>query len=135
MIINDKHILCMQKLLEGKTISEIAKSKIASRQTIYNWLEDKDFITEMDKLRQQTINQAENKLNGKVSLYLDKLEALALDEDTSEKVRADVLKYLVNRTLGNTTVKTELAVKEGEAVEDETINMEEFKLELLRSSN
>ena len=93
MIINDKHILCMQKLLEGKTISEIAKSKIASRQTIYNWLEDKDFITEMDKLRQQTINQAENKLNGKVSLYLDKLEALALDEDTSEKVRADVLKY------------------------------------------
>ena len=134
MIINDKHILCMQKLLEGKTISEIAKSLKVSRQSIYNWLEDKDFIIEMDRLRQQTINQAENKLNGKVATYLDELEALALDSGTSEKVRADILKYLVNRTLGNTTAKTEVTVKDDDVVEEETLDMEEFKLELLRTA-
>ncbi|MBS6006893.1 MAG: helix-turn-helix domain-containing protein [Clostridium baratii] len=133
MIINDKHILCMQKLLEGQNKSKIAKSLKVSRQTIYDWLEEKEFIIEMDRLRQQTISQAENKLNGKVELYLDKLEALALDEDTSEKVRADVLKYLVNRTLGNTTVKTELAVKDDDAAE-ETLDMEEFKLELIKDA-
>lgn len=133
MIINDKHILCMQKLLEGKTISEIAKSLKVSRQSIYNWLEDKEFIIEMDRLRQQTINQAENKLNGKVATYLDELEALALDSGTSEKVRADVLKYLVNRTLGNTTAKTEVTVKDDDVVED-TLDMEEFKLELIKDA-
>lgn len=132
MIINDKHILCIEKLLEGKTISEIAKSKLASRQTIYNWLEDKDFKSEMDRLRQQTITQAENKLNGKVELYLDKLEVLALDEDTSEKVRADVLKYLINRTLGNTTVKTETV--DNTKNEEEEFNIEDFKLELLKEA-
>lgn len=133
MILNDKHILCMQKLLEGQNISKIAKSLKVSRQSIYNWLEDKDFITEMDKLRQQTISQAENKLNGKVATYLDELEALALDADTSEKVRADLLKYLINRTLGNTTAKTEVTVKDDDAAE-ETLDIEEFKLELIKDA-
>lgn len=133
MIINDKHILCMQKLLEGQNISQIAKSLKVSRQSIYNWLEDKEFITEMDRLRQQTINQAENKLNGKVATYLDELEALALDSGISEKVRADILKYLVNRTLGNTTAKTEVTVKDDDVVED-TLDIEEFKLELIKDA-
>lgn len=133
MILNDKHILCMQKLLEGQNISQIAKSLKVSRQSIYNWLEDKEFIIEMDRIRQQTISQAENKLNGKVELYLDKLEALALDSGTSEKVRADILKYLVNRTLGNTTAKTEVTVKDDDVVED-TLDMEEFKLELIKDA-
>ena len=54
----------------------------------------------------QIKNQANEKLNSKVNTYLDELERIAFSAD-SEKVKADILQYLVDRTLGKTTTKIE----------------------------
>lgn len=108
MILGEKQYLAIKWILEGKQITDIAKSLNVARQTIYNWLDDEDFKTEVDTLRQEIQTSSKEHVMNKIKLYVDELEELALSKDTSPKVRADLLKYLVNRVWGNTTTKVEV---------------------------
>lgn len=108
MILGDKQYLAIKWILEGKQISTIAKELNVARQTIYNWLDDEDFKTEVDTLRQEIQTSTKEHVMNKIKLYVDEIEELALSKDTSPKVKADLLKYLVNRVWGNTTTKVEI---------------------------
>lgn len=108
MQLGDREYLAIKYILEGKQITDIANHLGVARQTIYNWLKDEDFIIELDTLRRDIQTSTKEQVMNKINIYVDELEALALDKTTSPKVRADLLKYLVNRVWGNTTTKVEV---------------------------
>ncbi|MGL4571646.1 MAG: IS630 transposase-related protein [Clostridium sp.] len=108
MQLGKKQYLAIQYILEGKQITDIAKALGVARQTIYNWLDDEEFKTEVDTLRREIQTSAKNYVENNIRLYIDEIEGLALNKETSSKVKADLLKYLVDRVLGKTTTKVEV---------------------------
>lgn len=132
MMLEDKHYKAMKYLMEGKKVTDIANLCNVSRVTIYNWMNDKEFAKELDKLKLEVQSSAKEYINNKIKCYVDEIEELALDKDVSSKVRADLLKYLVNRVWGNTTVKTELSVNSSE--EETEFNINEFMKNIQKDS-
>lgn len=128
MSLNEKQYLAIEWILEGKQIALIAKNLGVARQTVYNWLDNEEFKSELDTLRLDIQNSTKEHVKNKINLYVDELEHLALDRSTSSKVRADVLKYMVNRVWGNTTTKVE--VTENDSDNDEEIDLDELTKEL-----
>ena len=129
MKLGDKQYLAIKYILEGRQIVSIAKEIGVARATVYNWLDDEDFKNELDMLRQEIQSSTKEHVMNKIKLYIDELEDLALNKNTSSKVRADLLKYLVNRVWGNTTTKAEVTVTDDEG-ENDILDMEKFKSEL-----
>ncbi len=124
MRLEQKHYDAIKMYMVGHKATDIAKKCGVNRSTFYNWLNDKDFSKEMDRIRTEVQTSTKNYVESNIKLYIDEIERLALDEDTSTKVRADLLKYLVNRVWGNTTVKTEVSVNSSE--EESEFNINEF---------
>lgn len=133
MKLGDKQYLAIKYILEGRQIASIAKEIGISRATIYNWLDDEEFKNELDMLRQEIQSSTKEHVMNKIKLYVDELEELALNKDTSSKVRADLLKYLVNRVWGNTTTKAEVTVTEEEN-DNDMLDIEKFKKELKKDA-
>ncbi|MBM7836430.1 helix-turn-helix domain-containing protein [Clostridium sardiniense] len=124
MQLGKKQYLAIQYILEGKQITDIAKALGVARQTIYNWLDDEEFKTEVDTLRREIQTSAKNYVENNIKLYIDEIEGLALNKETSSKVKADLLKYLVDRVLGKTTTKVE--VNDNNTNNTDNVNLDEL---------
>lgn len=124
MQLGKRQYLAIQYILEGKQITDIAKALGVARQTIYNWLDDEEFKTEVDTLRQEIQTSSKEHVMNGIKLYIDEIEELALNKETSPKVRADLLKYLVNRVWGNTTTKVE--VNDNNTNNTDNVNLDEL---------
>ena len=118
MKLGDKQYLAIKYILEGRQMTDIANTLKISRSTLYNWLNDDEFSTELDTLRQEIQTSTKELVMNKIKLYVDELEELALNKETSSKVRADLLKYLINRVWGNTTTKVEVNKNSKENTDD-----------------
>ena len=127
-MLEKRQYLAIEKLMEGMPVTEIAKVVGVHRSTIYNWLENEEFKKELDTLRLEIQTSTKEHVFNNIRLYIDELQSLALDKTTSQKVRVDALKYLVNRVWGNTTTKAEVTVNK-ETGEKE-INLKELSKEL-----
>lgn len=128
MKLGEKQYLAIQWILEGRQVSQIAKNLGIARATMYYWLNDEDFKSELNTLKQEIQDSTKEHVMNKIKLYVDELEELALNKETSSKVRADVLKYMVNRVWGNTTTKVE--VTENDSDNDEEIDLDELTKQL-----
>lgn len=128
MSLNEKQYLAIEWILEGRQIALIAKNLGVARQTVYNWLNSEEFKSELDTLRLDIQNSTKEHVRNKINLYVDELEELALNKETSVKVRADVLKYMINRVWGNTTTKVE--VSENDTDDEEKIDLDALTEEL-----
>ena len=53
MIIDGVKEKCITMLLRGDNITDTAKQLKVSRQTIYDWMNNKEFANELDKRRQE----------------------------------------------------------------------------------
>ena len=49
MVLSEKHLKCIELMIKGENITDIAKILPSSRTAIYNWLDDKDFKVELDR--------------------------------------------------------------------------------------
>lgn len=107
-MIDDKKILAIELLADGElTKVEIAKKVGISRQTLYNYLDNDEFMAELDKRLQGRKSFVQKMIDGKLEFVIDKLYELASD-NSNKRVQAQVLQYLADRSLGKTTSKVEL---------------------------
>lgn len=106
MQLGEKHYRCIEMIIEGNKITEIAKLLGASRQSIYNWLDDDEFKAELDKQRQEIKKQGQDKILSKFDIYLNKIHDIALNSP-SDNVKLNALEFLVEHVLGKATSKIE----------------------------
>lgn len=123
MILDEQKMQCITYLLQGQQITDIAKLINCSRTSIYNWLEDGDFIAEMDRRERELSNAGNKKILADVNTYVDKLKLLAL-KGHSEKVQLNATEYLLDRIYGRPTTKAEISDerKDKDKIDDDVIN-------------
>lgn len=116
-MLNDKKMKAIEYLIKGENVSDTAKLVGVSRQALYNWMDDSDFKAEFDKQIQEIRTQGQQRLNSKLTTYIQEIEKIALT-GKSEKNKLDGLQYLINRILGTPTNKI-ADVSEEEKKEDD----------------
>lgn len=107
MVLGEKHYKCINLLIEGHKITDIAKILPSSRQAIYNWLDDDEFKAELDKQRQEIKKRGQDKILAKFDTYIDKINDIALNS-ASDNVKLNALEFLVEHVIGKPTSKQEI---------------------------
>lgn len=111
MKLNEKHYKCIELILQGLKYTEIKDLVPCSRTAIYDWLGDPDFRLALDNARQEIKTQANNKILGKVDIYVSKIEEIAFN-GSSEKVKLDALTFLYEAVNGKASQKNDSIVTE-----------------------
>jgi transposase-like protein len=123
-MIHDKKMLAIELLADGELRkTEIAKKIGVSRQALYHWLNDQEFVAELDRRLQQKKSLVQKRIDGKLDFVIEKLYELANDS-SNKRVQAQVLQYLADRALGKPTSKHEI-----EAAMNDKNNIDEDILE------
>lgn len=104
MIITENHIKAMSYIIEGKSMTDIAKICGVGRATLYNWLDNKEFKAELDKQRQDVKNNANTEIVNKLGCYIKILHEIATTSKNDKERRA-ACEYLVDRALGKSTTR------------------------------
>ena len=119
MIITENHIKAMSYIIEGKSMTDIAKICGVGRATLYNWLDNKEFKAELEKQRQDVKNNANTEIVNKLGCYIKILHEIATTSKNDKERRA-ACEYLVDRALGKSTTRVaDVSEDEGkEKVED-----------------
>lgn len=105
-MLQEKQMIAIELLCEGKPKTEVCKEINLSRRTLYNWLDDLEFRTELDRLEKCKKKEAQSTINSHVIKYISELEKIAFNSK-SDKLKSEVLMYLLDRSLGKPTTKTE----------------------------
>lgn len=123
MSLSQKQLECINYLLEGRSITDVAKLCMISRQTVYSWKDNKEFKAELDKRRQDMKNDVNRVITERASTYLEQLHVLATTAK-SEKVRSQACQYLLDRCLGKATTKVEGVGKEDDDDNKKVVDIE-----------
>lgn len=111
MVLTEKHYKCIELILKGLKYTEIKDLVPCSRTAIYDWLKDDDFRFALDNAKQEIKTQANNKILGKVDIYVSKIEEIAFNS-SSEKVKLDALTFLYEAVNGKASQKSDSTVTE-----------------------
>ena len=105
-MLDERKERCITYILEGLPYTAIADLISCSRQSIYEWLKNDEFVTELNRRRQEIVVSGNNMILNKLSKYVNGVDAIALDSE-SDKSRLDALTYMIDRVLGKTTTRIE----------------------------
>lgn len=114
----------MELIIQGETISDIAKMMKVSRGTIYNWLDDENFKADLNKQRQEIKDASKERINANIGIYIGELHKIATTSQ-SEKARIEASVYLLNRVLGTPT-RVQQDITEDVNKEDNSINIDDI---------
>lgn len=114
----------MELIIQGETISDIAKMMKVSRGTIYNWLDDENFKADLNKQRQEIKDASKERINANIGIYIGELHKIATTS-SSEKARIEASVYLLNRVLGTPT-RVQQDITEDINKEDNSINIDDI---------
>ena len=109
-MLDERQIKCVELLAQGIPIAEVSRQLDVSRQTIYNWKENKEFTDELDKLGQEYISSAQSHLKYAAKDAADVIIKL-LKKGKSEKTRLTAAVDILVRNLGKATTKLEVSDK------------------------
>lgn len=110
-ILDDRKTLAIQLLAKGEdTKTNIAKKCGVARQTLYDWMNDDKFRSELDRRLQQRKVLVEKVIDSKLEGAVDQLFTLA-ETTTNSRVKAQTLQYIIDRGLGKATSKVELSTE------------------------
>ena len=124
MQLGEKQYKVMELIIQGETISDIAKMMKVSRGTIYNWLDDENFKADLNKQRQEIKDASKERINANIGLYIGELHKIATTSP-SEKARIEASVYLLNRVLGTPT-RVQQDITEDTNKEDNSINIDDI---------
>ncbi|MDU8967460.1 MAG: phBC6A51 family helix-turn-helix protein [Clostridium sp.] len=103
--LNDKQIKAIELLVQGESISDVAKIIGASRTTVSTWKnKDELFKAELDKSLQALKSDVETQIMNNINPLTAKLIKIAL-KSNSDKTSLDAIIYTLNRVLGTPTNK------------------------------
>ena len=122
MQLGEKQYRAMELIIQGETISDIAKILKVSRGTIYNWLDDENFKADLNKQRQEIKNASKERINACIGIYISELHKIATTSQ-SEKARIEASTYLLNRVLGTPT-RVQQDITEEETKENNNIDID-----------
>ena len=122
MQLGEKQYKVMELIIQGETISDIAKMMKVSRGTIYNWLDDENFKADLNKQRQEIKDASKERINANIGIYIGELHKIATTSQ-SEKARIEASVYLLNRVLGTPT-RVQQDITEDTNKEDNSINID-----------
>ena len=125
-MLNEQKMRAIDLVAEGElNKSEVAHRVGISRPTLYKWLDDEEFTAEVNSRLHKERVLAERKIDAKLDFAVGKLYEIAQD-DSNRRVQADVLRYLVDRSLGKPTTKLDLetSINENKDVGDDVLDQE-----------
>lgn len=128
MQLGEKQYRAMELIIQGETISDIAKMLKVSRGTIYNWLDDENFKADLNKQRQEIKNASKERINACIGIYISELHKIATTSQ-SEKARIEASTYLLNRVLGTPT-RVQQDITEEESKENNNIDIDSVLQEI-----
>ena len=128
MQLGEKQYRAMELIIQGETISDIAKMLKVSRGTIYNWLDDENFKADLNKQRQEIKNASKERINACIGIYISELHKIATTSQ-SEKARIEASTYLLNRVLGTPT-RVQQDITEEENKENNNIDIDSVLQEI-----
>ena len=128
MQLGEKQYRAMELIIQGETISDIAKMLKVSRGTIYNWLDDENFKADLNKQRQEIKNASKERINAGIGIYISELHKIATTSQ-SEKARIEASTYLLNRVLGTPT-RVQQDITEEETKENNNIDIDSVLQEI-----
>jgi hypothetical protein len=125
--LNEIKIKVIEDLAEGTAPkTQIASKHGIARQTIYDWLDNAEFKAELDRRLQQRKVWVEKKIDGHLDFATDEIFEV-IRTTKNERVKADLLKYVVDRGLGKTTTKVEFSANMNNNSLDKDILEEEHE--------
>ncbi|CAB1255392.1 Helix-turn-helix domain-containing protein [Clostridiaceae bacterium BL-3] len=107
VVLNEKQEKMISMIIQGETIAAIARSVNVTRSTIYSWLNKDNIKAELNRRRQDIVNEGNNYILKDVKSYIDKIKELAKDKSDKRTCLA-ANQYLLNRVYGNTTSVAEI---------------------------
>ena len=128
MQLGEKQYRAMELIIQGETISDIAKMLKVSRGTIYNQLDDENFKADLNKQRQEIKNASKERINACIGIYISELHKIATTSQ-SEKARIEASTYLLNRVLGTPT-RVQQDITEEESKENNNIDIDSVLQEI-----
>ena len=101
--------IVLEEYLKGTSVVNIAKLVGVNRGTIYTDLDREDMKAKLNKAREQNLKNVTDIINIQSSQYINELTKIAMTSK-DEKLRADVLKYLLDHSIGKATSKQDINV-------------------------
>jgi transposase-like protein len=112
--LNDIKLRVIEDLAEGiAPKTQIANKHGIARQTIYDWLDNVEFKAELDRRLQQRKVWVEKKIDGHLDFATDQVFEM-IRTTKNERVKSDLLRYVLDRGLGKTTTKVEFSANMNE---------------------
>lgn len=119
-------------LIEGHSITDIAKKLNITRQTVYNWMEKDNIKAELDRRRRELSRQGNSIILKDLTTYIDNIKNLANDK-SDKRVSLAANQYLLNRIYGNpTNVVEDNTDSTGDNVDTNVLEEELNKFKKLR---
>ncbi|WP_330615189.1 helix-turn-helix domain-containing protein [Romboutsia sp. 1001285H_161024_C4] len=117
-------------IINGESITDIAKILNVNRKTIYNWL-NKDYVkVELDKRRQELTRQGNAIILKDLATYIRNIQALANDPSDKRTALA-ANQYLINRIYGNPKDQIDVG-QDNDDNKSEDVNILSIKLSKYR---
>jgi transposase-like protein len=129
VVLNEKQEKMISMIIQGETIAAIARSINVTRSTIYSWLNKDNIKAELNRRRQDIVNEGNNYILKDVKSYIDKIKELAKDKSDKRTCLA-ANQYLLNRVYGNTTsVADDYSDAQNDTVDENELarQLEKFK--------
>ncbi|NFQ67370.1 helix-turn-helix domain-containing protein [Clostridium sporogenes] len=89
-------------LIEGHSITDIAKKLNVTRNTIYAWMNKDNVKAELDRRKRELAHQGNQIILKDLTTYIDNIKDLANDK-SDKRVSLAANQYLLNRIYGNPT--------------------------------
>jgi DNA-binding XRE family transcriptional regulator len=125
-MITEQKEKAITELIKGQSRTDIGKIIGVARSTIYDWLKDPEFNSELELRRKDIVKSGNDFIIARTSSYLDELNDLALTS-ADARTKASVLMYLVDRSLGKIAQRYEVEPVETAKVPSREELEKEFK--------
>ena len=131
-MLDERQIKAIELLIAGEeTKTDIAKIIGISRQTLYSWMSDGEFIAEMDKRLQDIKTQAQKTFDARLDKAVNEYWKLAMTT-TDVRTKQIALSGWIDRCLGRATSRVEMSDnKEQDKINEDDLlaNIERFNEE------
>lgn len=90
-----QQIKAINQLMDGIDLAQVCRNVNISKSTLYNWLQEPEFRSELDRQRKELIDCALNKLKTGIGKAVDKLISLLESENEfiSRRAAESILEY------------------------------------------